>query len=192
MPEVEQKSRKKTAQATRRRLLDAADQLSRTVGPARLSLEAVATEAGVSKGGLLYHFPSKHHLLRALVDDHVQGMRDEMQRLAPGCFDADRGPEQALVGARAYLQMMQDLLRRTEGYASGVFAALAEDPHFIAPLLEFRADVRALFQRCPAPDLAAVVHLACEGLVHRRLTAPEDWDEAEAEARFATLNGMLA
>ncbi|PTE20023.1 TetR/AcrR family transcriptional regulator, partial [Cereibacter changlensis JA139] len=57
MPEVEQKSRKKTAQATRRRLLDAADQLSRTVGPARLSLEAVAAEAGVSKGGLLYHFP---------------------------------------------------------------------------------------------------------------------------------------
>lgn len=191
MPEVEQPSRKKTALATRRRLLDAAELLSCTIGPAHMSLDAVAAEAGVSKGGLLYHFPSKHHLLRALVDDHVQHMREAMLRLAPDCFDADQGPERALAGARAYLKMMRTMLKKNDTPASGVFAALAEDPHFIGPLLAFRADIRHLFQRCPEPDCAAIVHLACEGLVHQRLTAPADWHKADAEAHLATLEGLL-
>ena len=57
--------RKKSA---RQRILAAADELSRDLGPANLSLDAVAQRAGVSKGGLLYHFPSKARLLKALVE----------------------------------------------------------------------------------------------------------------------------
>lgn len=43
---------------TKQRILDAAAEIARELGPGHLSLEAVATRAGVSKGGLLYHFPS--------------------------------------------------------------------------------------------------------------------------------------
>ena len=41
---------------TRRRLLDAATAVVRRDGARALTLDAVAAEAGVSKGGLLYHF----------------------------------------------------------------------------------------------------------------------------------------
>lgn len=156
-----------------------------------MSLEALAAEAGVSKGGLLYHFPRKHHLLRALVNDHVQRFQDEMERLAPDCFDQTQGAEQALIGARAYLQVMRARLRRTNAPASGIFAALAENPDLIVSLLALRDKVRELFLRCPWPDYALIVHLACEGLVHQRLTEPSRWDDIEVEARFATLGTML-
>ena len=41
---------------TRKRLLDAAAAVVRRDGAGALTLDAVAAEAGVSKGGLLYHF----------------------------------------------------------------------------------------------------------------------------------------
>ena len=54
-----------------------------TSGAVHLTLDAVAERAGVSKGGLLYHFPSKESLLQAMVDrnmrrlsrDHADGAR---------------------------------------------------------------------------------------------------------------------
>ena len=53
---------------TRRALLDAA---ARTVvvHGAGVSLDVVAREAGVSKGGLMHHFRSKDELMTALADD---------------------------------------------------------------------------------------------------------------------------
>lgn len=53
--------------STRDRILDALEQLLLSTGSAQVTLDAVAAEAGVSKGGLLYHFPSKDALLLGLV-----------------------------------------------------------------------------------------------------------------------------
>lgn len=53
--------------ATRARLLSAADQIAAESGAAGVSLDAVAARAGVSKGGLLYHFPTKVALLAGRI-----------------------------------------------------------------------------------------------------------------------------
>ncbi len=55
----------RTPQDTRRLLLEAAAIVFRTHGIAA-TLQDVAAEAGVSKGGLLYHFPTKEDLVRSL------------------------------------------------------------------------------------------------------------------------------
>lgn len=55
------------AEGTRDRILDALEKLLLVNGVAQVTLEAVAAQAGVSKGGLLYHFPSKEALLAAMV-----------------------------------------------------------------------------------------------------------------------------
>src|SRR5215469_14243714 len=54
-------------QPARERLLDAAERLVLETGAGHLTLAAVAKFAGVSKGGLLYHFPSKDSLLEAML-----------------------------------------------------------------------------------------------------------------------------
>ncbi|QBJ94829.1 TetR/AcrR family transcriptional regulator [Rhodococcus sp. ABRD24] len=55
------------ASDTRDRILDALERLLLDVGLAQVTLEAVAAAAGVSKGGLLYHFPSKEALFASMV-----------------------------------------------------------------------------------------------------------------------------
>lgn len=53
--------------ATRDRILDALETLLLDQGVSQVTLENVAAAAGVSKGGLLYHFKSKDALLAGLV-----------------------------------------------------------------------------------------------------------------------------
>ncbi|MBN8999427.1 MAG: helix-turn-helix transcriptional regulator, partial [Rhizobiales bacterium] len=67
----------------RERILDAAVNVAHEVGPAHLSLDAVAERAGVSKGGLLYHFPTKQDLLKALVERHLAAIEAAVE-VAPG------------------------------------------------------------------------------------------------------------
>ncbi|WP_378735602.1 TetR/AcrR family transcriptional regulator [Nocardia brasiliensis] len=52
---------------TRDRILDALESLLLEKGMSHVTLENVAANAGVSKGGLLYHFKSKDALLAGLV-----------------------------------------------------------------------------------------------------------------------------
>ncbi|GAB3742497.1 TetR/AcrR family transcriptional regulator [Microlunatus parietis] len=56
------------SEATRARLLDAAKQILVERGAGQLTLDAVAELAEVSKGGLLYHFPSKSALIEGLAE----------------------------------------------------------------------------------------------------------------------------
>ncbi|WP_169166752.1 TetR family transcriptional regulator [Cellulomonas taurus] len=68
--------------STRDRLLDAFEQVLIAHGSRAATLDAVAAAAGVSKGGLLYHFKNKaaleagqHARLRALGEADIAAMR---------------------------------------------------------------------------------------------------------------------
>ena len=58
---------KRTDTGLRDALLDAAEAVVARQGVANLTFDAVAAEAGMSKGGLLHHFRSKDRLIEALV-----------------------------------------------------------------------------------------------------------------------------
>lgn len=62
---------------TRDRILDALERLLLDLSAQQATLEAVAAEAGVSKGGLLYHFPTKEAMLAAMV--RRMGARSDAQ-----------------------------------------------------------------------------------------------------------------
>lgn len=73
---------------TKEKLLDAFDVLLDEAGTSGATLDAVAAKAGVSKGGLLYHFRSKVELIRgslerldSLVDEDVESMKSAGERL---------------------------------------------------------------------------------------------------------------
>jgi AcrR family transcriptional regulator len=57
----------RTPEQTRNRLLEAALDTIREYGYSGLTLDAVARNAGVSKGGLLHHFRSKEVLIEAIL-----------------------------------------------------------------------------------------------------------------------------
>ncbi|EAA0320729.1 TPA: TetR family transcriptional regulator [Listeria monocytogenes] len=55
----------------KKNILIAASEIVKEEGVVKLTLEAVAQRAGVSKGGLLYHFPSKEALIKGMVEDWI-------------------------------------------------------------------------------------------------------------------------
>jgi AcrR family transcriptional regulator len=67
-----------TAEVVHDRILDAAEELICTRGIAGFTLDGVAQEAGVSKGGLLYHFRSKDSLISAMQRRMASRMADTL------------------------------------------------------------------------------------------------------------------
>jgi AcrR family transcriptional regulator len=67
-------------------ILEAAEEIVIETGAAHLTLDAVAECAKVSKGGLMYHFPSKESLLQAMISrlmDRFERLRDRVRQEVP-------------------------------------------------------------------------------------------------------------
>lgn len=65
----------------RQNLLTAAGHLAIEAGADQLTLDAVARRAGVSKGGLLYHFPTKNALLTAMIEESNATFADRVTEI---------------------------------------------------------------------------------------------------------------
>lgn len=61
----------KSGEKTRAALLDAASRIVQQRGVEHLTLDLTAQETGVSKGGLLYHFPSKEALIKGMIQSYL-------------------------------------------------------------------------------------------------------------------------
>jgi AcrR family transcriptional regulator len=67
-------------------LLDAAAAVVRDRGTTA-TLDEIASQAGVSKGAVLYHYASKRELLLAVVDDHLETFRAAVMSHLDGAPD---------------------------------------------------------------------------------------------------------
>ena len=67
--------------ATRTKLLDAARAIIIDEGTDKLTIDRVIKLAQTSKGSFLYHFPSRDHLLEALVDGYAAHLTDVQTKL---------------------------------------------------------------------------------------------------------------
>jgi AcrR family transcriptional regulator len=162
--------------SSRDRILDAYADLLITDGERQATLEAVAARADVSKGGLLYHFPSKDQLavglcdrLTTLADKDAQAMRT-----------ADEGPARYYVRSSQYANTPLDrslvaVSRLRQSGDSRARAAIeAASSAWLAILHDALGDL----------DVARAVKLIGDGLYYNALNralgghpAPVDADE---------------
>ncbi len=125
----------RTPEETRRLILDAAATIFRVQGISA-TLQSVAAEAGVSKGGLLYHFATKEDLIRTLGVDLSDIFRESVEEhLDPD----DTGPGRL---TRAYIHTCLDFLEDADVVLDHVVLTshLQTDP-------EVAAHIRAEAQR---------------------------------------------
>ena len=109
---------------TRTRLLDAAAGIVAQSGAANLTIDAVAENAGLSKGGVLYHFPSKKALLQGMLERIMEEFHNR-----PVALGADGKP--SLLHTH-----IESVLHRPKGEQANSLAVLAnaaEDPSLLEP-----------------------------------------------------------
>jgi AcrR family transcriptional regulator len=114
------------ARATRRILLEAAAAQLALGGATRLTLDAVAALAGVSKGGLLHHFRNKDALLLGLAE----GLMADFHRELEGWLV--REPQ---VTSGQHQPAHQQPGRWTRAYIHATFAPQNKNPHEDAVLV---------------------------------------------------------
>ena len=158
---------RRPAGETRDKLLDAAARLLLR-DPSKLTLDAVAQEAGVSKGGLLYHFSSKGQLLDAVVDRWEASFQDRIDAAAD---DTPGGWIRAYTDVNA----RDGTDQQTREIDSGILAVLALHPERLDTV---RARYEGWQQRIADDGIdpvdATIVRLAADGLWFSELlgTAP--------------------
>jgi AcrR family transcriptional regulator len=156
--------------SSRKKILVAAAELATEAGPGRLSLEAVAARAGVSKGGLLYNFPTKAKLMQGLVETYLEDFT--------AALDDATGKGEPLLAA--YVRLSLKACEDKRPPASWIFTAMAEDPDFLVPINTFRRKlVDRLRAEAPDPTTMLVAYLAIEGLRSIKLFGSDVFDKHE-------------
>ena len=166
---------KPTSQSVRDALLDAAEVVVGRDGIANLALDAVAAQAGLSKGGLLHHFPNKDRLVEAMVERSADGFR----RCYTEAYEAT--PEGPARMVRAILDncFSKKWTERLRSGSAAVFAALAHNPTLIGPM---RAACTELRRRVAAdqlpPGVGEAIIAATDGLWFNWVLGLASVDEA--------------
>ena len=135
-------------------ILDAAARVVERQGAAHLTIDAVAAEAGLSKGGVLYHFPSKHALLSGMLERVLNDFK--------GRTASHEGREVSPVCAWIKAEYHQSPTERAMGLA--VLANAAEDPSLLDPARSFiQESFDNLRQEGTDGELNLILMLAAEG-----------------------------
>jgi AcrR family transcriptional regulator len=160
-------TRPKTPTPTIDLILTAAERVALRDGVLRLTVEAVAREAKLSKGGVLYHFATKESLIQAMLDRLIQYCEQEITQHQQN--DATSGR-----WTRAYVRKTLAPLTPYPGEAAfpkskevgaGLIVAAATNPKLLEPLRKrFRTWQRAIERDGISPTRATVVRLAVDGL----------------------------
>jgi len=149
-------------QSAKAKILNAAARVVDRRGAAHLTIDAVAEQAKLSKGGVLYHFPNK----RALIEAMIERLLGNMEARA----DAQR---QRIVGVNARLRALSladaTHLPEEDAMSLAILAASAEDPTLLNPVREtvagWFAQVEGEARDADVdPDAALLVLMANQGL----------------------------
>jgi AcrR family transcriptional regulator len=148
-------------------VLDAADALVSEVGANHMSLDAVAARAGISKGGLLYLFPSKVALLQGMLERYVE----RLENGAIATADTKQGEARRVLAARLAARGDRDPDKQRTGSFS-MIAAIAERPALLDPVRAAHKRIWTRMQKTSSdPELGLLAWLALEGLLYVELFA---------------------
>jgi AcrR family transcriptional regulator len=148
---------------TRSLIFEAASNLISRDGVSNFTLEAVAREAGISKGGLLYHFASKRKLIEGLIESQLDKFEAQVE--------AERLSQPAAPGRwlRAYIKTSTHLPTKP-GYSTGLIAILATEPDLFESLrLRYSRWQDKLDQDGLDPALVTLARMAMDGLRFYRI-----------------------
>ncbi|WP_339230862.1 TetR family transcriptional regulator [Oceanobacillus sp. FSL K6-2867] len=143
----------------KKNLLIAAAEIVKEEGVVKLTLEAVAHRAGVSKGGLLYHYPSKEALIKGMVEDWKSNYFESIITMAKN------DKKELGKWIRAYVQSTYSDFDNNKLMNSAIMAAMFFNPDL---LNEFRREYDNLLTKLVNdgvdPIKTTIARLSIDGL----------------------------
>lgn len=165
-------------------ILDAAEAVVARDGAARLTLEAVAVQAGISKGSVVYGYKTKQALIEALVERAVSSDNRFNEEAARSFAGDNNSTIKGRIAAAA--EPFPDDFRAV---ALNICAALAQDRSLRSAIQENQdlviGKIREEASNSGGPLLA---YLALEGL---KLLETLDYHQWPAEERALLLRDIL-
>lgn len=184
---------KEEAQATRDRLLDAAELVFFEKGVSRTSLNDIAEAAGVSRGAIYWHFKNKADLFNAMMERTTLPIEDSMQQIGH-----DAGQDSLAELKRAISDVMRKIA--TDERTRRVFEVATLKVEYVDELLavktrhlqcylegvcqmqrslEEAAARRQTLLQMPATVAAQGLHALMIGLIHTWLLDPASFELVE-------------
>jgi AcrR family transcriptional regulator len=159
----------------RERIIDAAEQVVIERGARHLTFDAVALEAGVSRGGLLYHFPDKEALLKGMLDRLLERAKESRAKKRA---ELTEGTEREIVAHVLSFLEEDDKTKRAQ--AAALFASGAHNPGLLAPVKEeYRKLMDDVTRNGLRLERAAIITLATDGLRLLELLSISPFNEEE-------------
>lgn len=143
--------------SSREAILDAGETVIARQGLTNTTLEAIATEAGISKGGLLYHFANKKELLKELILRNARQLEEKKQQIIPTLPDTPSRELKAYVFAR----MTEN--SRLNQYASKMVGIVEDDDLFSLVTNIKQQQINSVVSNSSAPEKVAIFLMAMEG-----------------------------
>lgn len=174
-------------------ILTCAEKLILRDGSGGLTLDRIALEAKVSKGGLLYHFPTKEELVSSLVARTIE------------YFDRDKAHYKAMLGDGPGTSSLAYALASLNGpwarevglmthgleFIASILASFAMNPKLIIPLQEAsRRWQKELDEDGIDPTVAAIIRLAVDGLWFNENFGLSDFSTERREEIIAGLKRL--
>nr|WP_298690665.1 TetR/AcrR family transcriptional regulator [uncultured Dongia sp.] len=170
------------SERTRGAVIQAALAIIARDGPGRLTLDAIARESGISKGGLMHQFRTKQAVLRALLDHQIAYFEDFSRRYMAAHDDA---PQPNLA---AEIATSRETIAKPHSVAMALFSAVAEEPGLMSVTRASDAQkIAAIKAEAGDPDLAVLRWSAARGLALTSLLGLCPLSKAERERLFERL-----
>lgn len=167
-------------------ILNAASKVVAERGIFNLTLDAVAEVAGLSKGGLLYHFRSKEVLVEKMVEHLAMNYRHKIED------HATSDPQEKGKWTRAYVDVTFNRSYQNKDMHSGLLAAKAVNPELLQPIHEvYNEWQNAIDDDGIDPTLATIIRLAADGIWLADLFDINPIDSEKKELIYKTLKKWI-
>ncbi|MFF2019932.1 TetR/AcrR family transcriptional regulator [Paenibacillus sp. NPDC058177] len=143
----------------RKSILLAASLVVKNNGVEKLTLEAVAREAGVSKGGLLHHFPNKEALIKSMVEELTNDFFINVEeKVTSASVEAGKF-------SRAYIACVDNDTKGGKEMSTALNAALFTNPTILKKFQEdFSVWQKNIENDGIDPVRSTIIRLAADGL----------------------------
>lgn len=171
------------SERSRNAALEAAIAIIARDGPGRLTLDAIARESGLSKGGLMHQFPNKEAVLKALLEQQFAHFDEFARKFRAEAGQATNQPELA-----TQIAISRELIAQQYSVAQAMLGALAQEPGLLADARakdgERVAEIRGEAQDA---DLAVLRWAAARGLALMAMLRVSPLEQVDLDRLFARL-----